>query len=84
VRDGLCTVPVRLPILFSLSSVGRIAGLIGITLFLVAGGNKPRESSYHTLADARKDGAIDRGWIPNYSPQTSRDIHEIHRIELVN
>lgn len=81
VRVGLGCVPVRLPILISSSSVGRIAGIISVTLCLVACGNKLRESTYHTLADARQDRAIERGWIPDYLPQSSRDIHEIHRIE---
>lgn len=67
--------------LYSLTSLHLTAVCIGLTLLLVACGNDLRESSYHTLADARNDGAIDRGWIPDYLPPTSRDIHEIHRIE---
>jgi hypothetical protein len=37
-----------------------------------------RESFYPSLADARKDGAIDRGWIPDFLPESSRSIHELH------
>jgi len=37
-----------------------------------------RESFYPSLADAKRDGAIDRGWIPDFLPGSSRGIHEIH------
>ena len=36
------------------------------------------ESSCPSLADAEKDGAISRGWIPTFLPESSRAIHEIH------
>jgi hypothetical protein len=37
------------------------------------------ESFYPSLAEARKDGAITRGWIPDdLLPRTSRSIHEVH------
>jgi hypothetical protein len=36
------------------------------------------ESFYASLADADKDGAITRGWIPTFLPQSSRAIHELH------
>jgi hypothetical protein len=37
------------------------------------------ESSYASLAEANKDGAITRGWIPEqFLPKTSRSIHEVH------
>jgi hypothetical protein len=52
----------------------------GVTLALLGCGDKLRESSYHTMSDAKKDGAIERGWIPDYLPASSRDIHEMHRI----
>src|SRR5271163_1579050 len=39
-----------------------------------------RESSYPSLADADKDGAITRGWIPDFLPGSSRSIHEIHEM----
>jgi hypothetical protein len=37
------------------------------------------ESFYASLADAEKNGAITRGWIPDdILPSTTRDIHELH------
>lgn len=39
-----------------------------------------RESFYSSLAEAKKDGATDRGWIPDFLPVSSRNIHEVHEI----
>lgn len=37
------------------------------------------ESFYPSLAEADKDGAITRGWVPDeFLPRTSRSIHEVH------
>jgi hypothetical protein len=37
------------------------------------------ESYYPSLAEAEKDGAIDRGWVPDdILPSSSRNIHEVH------
>jgi YD repeat-containing protein len=36
-----------------------------------------QESFYPSLGDAKKDGAVDRGWIPDYLPSSSRAIHEV-------
>jgi hypothetical protein len=30
------------------------------------------------MADARRDGATDRGWIPEFLPENSRNIRELH------
>ena len=32
------------------------------------------------MSDANHDGAIERGWIPDYLPASSHDIHEKHRL----
>src|SRR5437763_702306 len=37
-----------------------------------------RESFYAALADAKRDGAIDRGWISDMLPGSSHTIHELH------
>jgi len=53
---------------------------VGLTCFLFACHNDRRESFYASLADAKKDGAIDRGWIPDFLPESSHSIHEVHDI----
>jgi len=40
-----------------------------------------QESYYPTRVAAEKDGEFERGWLPEYLPASSRDIHELHRIE---
>ena len=54
---------------------------VGSARVLVACHSDRRESFYPSLADAKKDGAIDRGWVPDdLLPDSSRDIHEVHDI----
>ena len=52
----------------------------GFACGLVACRSDRRESFYPALADADKDGAITRGWIPGFLPGSSRTIHEVHGI----
>ena len=53
---------------------------VGLACVLVACHSDRRESFYSSLAEARNDGAIDRGWIPDFLPQSSHAIHEVHDI----
>ena len=54
---------------------------VGLTSILVAGCGNRHESFYRTIADADKDGAITRGWIPDdLLPGGSCAIHEVHEI----
>src|SRR5580692_7973981 len=53
---------------------------VGLTSVLLACGSGRRESFYPSLADADKNGAITRGWIPQLLPGSSRAIHEVHEI----
>ena len=53
---------------------------VGLGCVLIACHDDRRESFYPSLADAKKDGAIDRGWIPDFLPASSRAIHEVHDI----
>lgn len=54
--------------------------ILCVTCGLIACHGDRRESFYPSLADAKKDGAIDRGWIPDFLPASSRTIHEVHDI----
>jgi len=66
-----------------------LAITVGIVLLLIVGWvvvapvttslNDRYESFYPSLAEADKDGAITRGWIPDdLLPSSSRTIHELH------
>jgi hypothetical protein len=55
--------------------------IVGWVVFsqLSAKVNDRYESFYPSLAEAKKDGAIDRGWIPDdLLPASSGSIHEVH------
>jgi hypothetical protein len=65
----------------SKASICVAALCVGLTCALLACSGGRRESFYPSLAEADRDGAIIRGWIPDFLPETSRSIHEAHRIE---
>jgi hypothetical protein len=55
-----------------------LCGVVLICVFITFHRDR-QESFYPSLADADKDGAITRGWIPDdLLPSSSRAIHEIH------
>ena len=62
----------------SLAAFLRALLWIGLVCPLIACHSDRRESFYPTLADADKDGATTRGWIPDLLPRNSRSIHEVH------
>jgi hypothetical protein len=55
-----------------------------VVLLIVAlsgGCSEEFESRYSTKADAVRDGAIVRGWIPDILPADAVDIREVHNID---
>ena len=67
-------IPPKAFLLITIFGVGVVAS------FSACSSSNRRESFYSTLADADKDGAITRGWIPEFLPESSRNVHEIHEI----
>lgn len=56
----------------------RIVGLTFLCLLpLTAGCSHGKESFYANFAAADKAGMVTRGWIPEFLPRSSRNIHEI-------
>jgi hypothetical protein len=43
--------------------------------------NEYREVTYPDLAKAKEDGAIERGWIPEWLPQSSVQFYEAHDLD---
>lgn len=39
------------------------------------------ESFYGSLPEARRSGAIERGWVPAWLPETATEIREVHDID---
>jgi hypothetical protein len=59
--------------------IGRAVVSIGLTAVLLTCGGDRHESFYPSLADAAKDGAITRGWIPDdLLPRGAHGIREVH------
>jgi hypothetical protein len=55
-----------------------LAGAGALALYVNSKLDTRQESFYPSMADAKKDGAIDRGWIPDqYLPRSSRSIREV-------
>lgn len=52
-----------------------------LAFFLFACSGEEPESFYQSLDGAEKDGAITRGWIPDFLPESSTKIHELHHLE---
>ena len=56
------------------------AVLLATLAALVACHGDRVESFYPTLAHAKNDMAVDRGWIPSFLPESSYNIHELHEL----
>jgi hypothetical protein len=39
------------------------------------------EESYATWAEAKRAGAVERGWLPRFVPTSARDIHDAHDLD---
>lgn len=50
-------------------------------LLSLAGCGEYEETAYANLAAAKADGAVDRGWIPDWIPQTAVQIQEAHDLD---
>jgi hypothetical protein len=58
-----------------------VALLCTLIFVLFACSGEHPESFYPSLSDADRDGAMTRGWIPDFLPESSTGIHEVHNIE---
>lgn len=59
-----------------------LSSMILVLAVLTACDSGLRSSHYKTLEEAKKSGAIDKGWLPDFLPPSATDIQEIHHIEL--
>jgi len=58
-----------------------VAGSVLVATVLLCSCNEMFESRYANKAEADRDGAISRGWIPSWLPASATDIREIHDID---
>jgi hypothetical protein len=54
---------------------------VSILVLALLGCQEAYESHYPDRAAAVADGAIARGWLPEWLPQTATDIHEWHDLD---
>jgi hypothetical protein len=54
--------------------------LLGVAV-LLAGCGEQIETSYGSMAEARRANAVTRGWIPPFLPASSSAIHEVHDLD---
>ena len=62
------------------ASFFRVLFCVGLTSAFLGCSSDHYESFYGSLADADKAGAITRGWVPYYLPESSRAIRELHEL----
>lgn len=52
-----------------------------ILLLLLLGCNEQIDESYSTYSDAKRAGAVERGWIPPFVPTSARDLEDSHDLD---
>jgi hypothetical protein len=59
----------------------RAQSLLACFAFLAAGCSETFEKHYADRREAEKDGAVVRGWLPDWLPSSATDIREIHNLD---
>lgn len=55
--------------------------LIAIVLLSLSACSEQVEEAYPTWAEAQRAGAVERGWIPAFVPQSARQIRDSHDLD---
>lgn len=55
--------------------------LLASLLVPLAACSEEIEERYSTWAEAKRAGAIDKGWVPAFVPKRARDIRDIHNLD---
>jgi hypothetical protein len=59
----------------------RVVGTLLLTSAAVASCGERPEVFYADAMAARRAGAVERGWVPDWLPKSARAIHEVHDID---
>jgi hypothetical protein len=62
------------------AAMRKSAALLLLTFILTSCGER-KVSIYSTYAEAVKDGAVDRGWVPEFIPAYATEIYEAHDVD---
>lgn len=54
---------------------------IAILLLSLAACSEQVEETYPTWAEAQRAGAVERGWIPDFVPESAREIRDSHDLD---
>ena len=54
---------------------------IAVLLLSVTGRSEQIDQTYSTYADAQREGAVERGWVPAFVPSNARDIADSHDLD---
>jgi hypothetical protein len=54
---------------------------VAVAALVAVSCGETRVSHYATMAEARRAGAIERGWVPPFLPETTTSIRESHNID---
>jgi hypothetical protein len=60
--------------------VARFA-LVAVSFVILAGCDETMRANYATASEARSDGAVQRGWIPDVLPDSATGIAEAHDLD---
>ncbi len=52
-----------------------------ILFLLLLGCNEQIDESYSTYSEAKRAGAVERGWIPSFVPASARDLEDSHNLD---
>lgn len=58
-----------------------VQGLLAASMFWLTGCDDAMHARYSTAAEARAEGAIQRGWLPEELPDSATDISESHDLD---
>ncbi|HET7220685.1 MAG TPA: hypothetical protein VFJ02_21680, partial [Vicinamibacterales bacterium] len=61
--------------------IGRIAAVCLVLASAACGYSDAVTNAYATRAEAERDGAIERGWVPRGLPPSAHDLREAHNLD---
>ena len=81
-RDSAISSPLRSPYRRLFVAIGAVASvLVALVLAVERWFGLDMHAEYATLADAVADGAVTRGWVPEWVPASARELQESHDLD---
>jgi len=64
-----------------MGTTSKLIAIVAFALFSTACTNDVLDASYAGRAEAEAEGAIARGWVPEWLPATASNIREVHNLD---